>query len=331
MRTTLFFIFLLLINIACTKILEIPGPIFKPKPVLVGVLHPDSSLSVRLFMSREAKDTSGYKPITSSTVTFSEDNIALGKAVHAGDGFYVLTVEPKEGHTYKVQAEIPTYGIVEAEDFLPAFPSYTVTVGDRNSLNANSNPDITLQFKKTDKAYYWIGINATKLSHRAPQECRNIISTGGALNSECKKYLEKESNYVSSRSAVFDMFNGSFDELHSYYSFSSLARLLPEFVKDYQQPEVTFSLTNQGGSWTSPSSAEENVLELTVAGLAFDQYLKTSLFSLENQLVDSQGKLQNPFAEPTSASSNVKNGLGIFGARNGKYILLKLNSTSSKN
>ncbi|PMD87235.1 hypothetical protein BWI97_25860 [Siphonobacter sp. BAB-5405] len=331
MNYTLIFVFLLTVSTACTKVLEISGPSFKPKPVLVGVLHPDSSLSVRLFMSRAANDTAQYKPISSSAVTFSEDNTVLGKAVHAGDGFYVLTVKPKEGHTYKVQAEIPAYGTVEAEDFLPAFPSYMVTVGDRNSLNANSNPDITLQFKKTDQAYYWIGINATKLSYLAPRECWEVDTTGGALDAECRKYLEKWSTSLSSRSTVFDMFNGTFDELHNYYYFSSLVRLLPEFVKDSQRPEVTFATVGQGGSWTRNHPGEENVLELTVAGPAFDTYLKTSLFSLENQLVDSQGKIQNPFAEPTSASSNVKNGLGIFGARNGKYISLKLNSTVSKN
>lgn len=329
MKFLLLFIFSTLLLSSCTKILPLEGPAFEKKAVLTGLLHPDSLLSVRLTWSRPLTESSPYLPIESAQVTFFEDDKSLGIATYQRNGSYQLGLKPSVNHTYRVEVNVPEYGVLRAQDYLPELLPLTVQTGPRNPDNINSNPDLTLSFTPTPQASFWLAINHSRVRKDFPDTC--YTSNGSGLKPGCKfeETVVHLYNFISTRTPVFDQFNGSVDSFGGVFMFGAMTRVLPEYAPLGTQQNIVFSMLNTAyGLRADADSREKTYLEVTAAGPAFDRYLKTAFVSQANQLTDFNGSLQNPFAEPSPAYSNVENGLGIFGARNRRSIRLQLDSTS---
>ncbi|RRB00671.1 DUF4249 family protein [Larkinella rosea] len=318
---------------ACVQSVDIKGPAYQKKPVLVGTLHPDSLLTVRLSWSKPTSGTATAVPITDARVIFSQDRIALGQANHLTNGSYQLSIKPTENHLYAVSVTLSSGQTLFAEDYLPLWPAGQVIVSDKKKDNVNANPDITIQLDRAlaDSSFLWMGLYVTQYSsYGYPDGC--IVN--GQIKEGCVKDIRKllKSNYITTRSAVLDPFNGFFDALINKNSNSSPARVRPDVFNANPGYVITVAPLNQGEPWipepTNQVPPGENILELFTVGPAYDRYLKSAITGFQNRPTDFEGDLFNPFAEPTPVYSNVKNGLGLFGARNGRYIVLKLNTSN---
>jgi hypothetical protein len=333
---TLLFLSLIALLSACVQSVDIEGPAYQKKPVLVGTLHPDSSLTVQLSWSKPTSETATAAPIPDARVIFSQDHISLGQANYLTNGSYQLPIKPTGNHVYGVSVTLSNGQTLYAEDYLPLWPAGQITISDKKEDNVNANPDITIQLHKAlvDSSFLWMGLYATQyFSYGYPKEC--IVN--GQIKEGCVKDIRKllMSNSITTRSAVLDPFNGFFDALINKNSNSSPARVRPDVFNANPGYAITVAPLNQGGSWTPHPTNQvppgENILELFAVGPAYDRYLKSAITAFQNRPTDFEGDLFNPFAEPTPVYSNVKNGLGIFGARNGRYIVLKLNTSYELN
>jgi len=321
--------------LSCVQSVDIKGPDYVRKPVLLGILHPDSLLKVKLNWSRPTTTASLSSPIQNARVTFYRDGILLGKSSNSEEGVYSLPLKPQVGYMYKVEVSITDLPLITAEDYIPEWGNTELHVSNKTSLNTNNNPDIicTLEKNLPKNSFLWVGLYSTRYSSRGwPPGC--IIS--GQVQPGCDIIIVKNigDNHVTTRSPIFDSFNGFFDPLSDHFSNNSPARVRSDLFNSQINPVITFSPFNQGEErWDQAKKPNdqrplgENVLEITFAGPAYDRYLKSALLAYQNRLTDFDGNIFSPFAEPSPVYSNVTNGLGIFGARNGRYIVLKLNTT----
>lgn len=321
---------------ACVQSVDIEGPAYQKKPVLVGTLHPDSLLTVQLSWSKPTSGTDIAASITDARVIFSQDHMALGQATHLTNGSYQLPIKPPGNHIYGVSVTLSNGQTLYAEDYLPLWPAGQIIISDKKDDNVNANPDITIQLHKglVDSSFLWMGLYATQYSsYGYPKEC--IVN--GQIKEGCVEDIRKllKSNYITTHSAVLDPFNGFFDALINKNSNSSPARIRREVFNANPAYVITVAPLNRGEPWTPELTSQvppgENILELFAVGPAYDRYLKSALTAFQNRPTDFEGDLFNPFAEPTPVYSNVKNGLGLFGARNGRYIVLKLNTSYELN
>ena len=104
MKTLIIVIALLIIVTACVQTIDIKGPAYQAKPVLIGVIHPDSALSVHLSISKPTNRTLAAIPIMDARVAFLQDGRILGQANQMADGIYQLPIKPTGGHKYAVSA-----------------------------------------------------------------------------------------------------------------------------------------------------------------------------------------------------------------------------------
>lgn len=334
MRNLLFLLVVCSVS-GCIQAVDIDGPEYVKKPVVFGILHPDSLLKVNLTWSRPATTTNPALSIKNAEVTFFENGTPLGESVDKEDGNYSLPVRPKTGRSYKVEIKISALPLITAEDYIPRWMDTNLYVSDRNPSNTNSNPDITYTLKNflPDNSTLWMGLYSTQYF---PDGWAPGCIVGGQIQPGCELIIRKITgdSYVTTASPIFDSFNGFFDPLSNRFSNSSPARVRADILADEDTPTVKFAAFNQGedrwGQVKRPNDTRpfgENILEITFAGPAYDRYLKSALLAYQNRLTDFDGNLFSPFAEPSPVYSNVTNGLGIFGARNGRYIVLKLNTT----
>ncbi|MFT4032198.1 MAG: DUF4249 family protein [Siphonobacter sp.] len=291
--------------------MEISGPAYQKKIVLTGLLHPDSLLSIRLRYSKPVTDTGQYEPVSGATVLFEKDGVPLGTATERSAGQYNLPILPTVGHLYSVRAVVKGFETIEASENLPDLPAFEVSVGARNQSNPNSNPDITFSSSILSGNLIWLGIS-------------NSFHSFYKTSPTCPNCLVHETNRLLTKDVIFDSFNGYFDTFNSFYSYDYPARFQPDYIQNNVQVSTVFVMQNQGASWENPAPDEQNILDVFSAGKAFDQYLKTAILSQKNQIVNTHGELDNPFAEVVPVYSNVKNGLGIFGARNSRRIPLRI-------
>lgn len=312
------------ILLGCVKTLDIPAPAYVKKVVVTGILSPNDSLTVSLQynLKADAKD-SLYPIITNATVTFYENNVLLGEAKNYNNGLYRLNYSPKEGRKYKVMISVPDYGELEAEETLPISKEMTVVTSENKGNNPNNNPNFTATFRSAEaKANYWLSLyqddysskwndpNCSKYSGRpVPPSCKFIY------------YLSAAFNRFATNSYLSDRFNAEYDPLTGFYTYSRFMRIDNSKIKN-QEVIIDFTASNP-----LPKSAKNNesvYLRLLITGTGFDQYLKSAIAANFNKPADAYGNIGNPFAEPIPIYSNIKNGIGVFGAVIEKQVKIQL-------
>lgn len=293
------FVIIALALVGCSSLLDLESPAFEKKIVLTGILHPDSTLKIKLSFNQPNDDTLSPTLIDNASVSFQENGIDIGIGKPIGQGRYELQYKPKPSYTYKVRANINGFPVLAAEDIVPDVPIFSTQVSLPNPSNPNENPDIFITISQKDT--YWISAYRREFNKNS-----NTTTT--------------KSQSILSNSIEFDFFNSSFDNLLGMRSFEYYARIdqLKVALLPYTIKLITVNSINQ-----LKSPQEGFYLLVFRPSSTYDNYLKSSIIAYQNRLLNSDGELNNPFAESTPVFGNVTNGLGLFGAINSKVVVIK--------
>lgn len=309
-------IMVLLFLQGCVKTVDLPGNIFKKQVVAVGTPNPDSMLSVRLTYSLRPDTAAVYQGITNAEVSFLEDGIVLGKVSNAPKGVYSFNKQPLAGKRYAIRVNVPGFDELYAEDIIPQATSVISSKLASNPSNPNFSSDFELRITNYSppQTPIWFGIYNT----RKVRTVKPGSPTGSNLPDDIfYEYLNTASLGLLSNSQYLDRFNSFFDGLSGKYSFGDPARVDPVSATFDPNPVIRYTIVNQ-------IKKEDQVFTYSFAASAsYDKYLKSSIIAYQNRLLDASGALNNPFAEPTPVYSNIKNGLGIWGAYNAKRTMLQ--------
>lgn len=97
---------------------------FVPQIVLNSVITPDSLIEGDVFWSKSISDTSAFKLVDQFHVKLYEnDNIIFDD--QCSDGVIKTSLYPKEGASYKIELDIPKYGVVKASTNIPTTSTFT--------------------------------------------------------------------------------------------------------------------------------------------------------------------------------------------------------------
>lgn len=317
---TLCWVMTVLMSTGCEKVLDIAGPAYKRQVVLVGLLQPDSAISVRLVINSPANQLNHYDSIENATVTFYENNHVMGVITSGRKGNYQLTKKPKVGSVYRVEAMVPDYGQLVAQDSLPGLAPARLTDNGPNSANPNNNPDFTLSWQPSPSSgRYWLSAYVLQvrmvLGPGCPANVNGLLPPGCTFVDK----LETTYDYVLTNNILADRFSASYDSYRGAYSYGGLLRMLPDYLGS-QPAEFTFTLVNQFPPQKNRKPGEGLMFDFLIAGPQYDRFLKSAVQSAQNRVLTSEDVLSNPFAEITPVYSNVTNGQGIFGAMSRQRI-----------
>ncbi len=272
------------------------------KAVLVGILTPDSLITIRLtrtFSPGEKFDITRHS-INDAEIEVFENNISLGFMNSKGMGIYQLDVLPKPGRLYTIAAQTP-FGALKTSDSLHLSPIPAFKVSRPNPKNPNSNPDffVTLSRQKYETGNYWFSMKEIKDGAEAGSGWFNI----------------------SSNSPYLDSFNASEDQFYPLKHYGYLARLLPDL---YGEAKISLTCNNQINTIFTGGGAF--AVRVSYVSKPYDLFLRSAVQAIDNRFLNPDGNLNNPFYEPTTISSNIEGGLGVFGTiATQEFIIEELN------
>jgi Domain of unknown function (DUF4249) len=300
--------------VGCIKVIELPITIFEKRVVVSGILNPDSTIQAKITYSRHPDSTNAYTLVKNATVTFWENDLLIGSVANINSGIYKLNTKPTVGKKYTMKVNVPNYPELYAEDSIPARPNVVLNKYT-NESNVNQNPDIELFiFNKNQlqNSTVWFGAYTTsKVEYvkpgtpSGPLDPSNIIKITGLKNLN-----------IVSNSLFFDRFNAFFDGSVGKYTFGDPTRIDTKLFLLDKSNSVNFTFFNQ------LSKTDPSFIYIFNASPQYDKYLKSAITAYQNRLLDSNGDINNPFAEPSPVYSNVKNGLGVWVAYSGKKVSL---------
>lgn len=310
-------VLLLMALFGCEKTLDIPGPLYQKQVVITGLLQPDSVIAIRLTYTAPTNTTAAYEQIVNAQVALFDDGQLLGSLLYRDKGLYSIESYPKPGHTYRVVANVVGYGQVSAEDRMPAKPISQLRVDTLATGNPNNNPNFYVRWQPNDATTtHWLSFYVGKVSLAWPNDdCQRYVNK--VIPPECNfvYVLQRAQNYIVTNSVDLDHFNGAYDSFSGSYTYAGFARFNSDMVLG-KPVELRFTTYNQTAKVKNRKEGESNIVDLFAAGPSFDKFLRSVIQSKRNQITGSDDVLNNPFAEVTPIYSNVKGGLGIFGAVN---------------
>lgn len=294
----------------CEKTLDIPGPLYQKRVVLNGLLQPDSTIAIQLTYTAPTNTSIAYEQITNAQVTLTDNGQQLGVLLHKGGGVYRGMDRPKPGHTYRVVANVPGYGSVDAEDQMPYKPVSTLQVDSLVTGNPNDNPDFKVMWQPINAVAvqwlaFYVGYPDFDLS-LCPTNSTNCILTDITTFSQ---------NYIVTNSGYLDRFNSTYESYLGSYNFYGPVRFDPAKVLG-KPVDLTFTVANQIANRAHRKKGVGNIIDFFAASASYDKFLRSVMQARLNRIRNSDDVFRNPFAEATPVYTNVNNGLGIFGAIN---------------
>lgn len=275
---------------SCVKSLDIAPPAHISQNVLVGVLHPDSSIKIRIFKTLPSiSKENNYEGINNLVVNIFEDKNQKIVLKSTGNGYYSTNIKPKAGHFYAIEAIISENNILTAQDSIPIFELPLIQLTKPNPDNYNSNPDVIFTKNTNRQPYYWFSLNFSKKNINSPLT-------------------------ILSDSPYLDIFNSKINNIDGRRDYEVITRIKPDMPLG---KEIRIGFVN------SIKDTDAAYLYISCLSSNYDKYLKTAITAYQNSLVDNAGDLKNPFGDFLPVYSNVKNGLGIFVGYNSKKVLLK--------
>jgi hypothetical protein len=260
---------------SCEK--EVTFDFDKPAKLSLNcILNPDSTITVRLTLSRNIENDSTFQPIDDATIVLYENGTELGTLTPAGEGNYYLDYYPESQNEYKIIVIHPDFENLTAVTMVPQKPDVTFT------------PDTLKRIEQTE--WYWLDINF--VIHDLPgknnywlyekRTVHGVTNTGGG--------------FQNIKAPFIDDFNRSTEPESKFgFAYNYYVRISDT---GYDGEKMAFKLETVSDGLINFLSADEH----------YDKYIKSSVKARMN----SEDEL--PFKEPVQIYSNIENGYGIFGA-----------------
>ena len=277
MKKLLYIFVIASVSFSCVQEIDITPPLQKPKVVLMGFINPDSVMKVNIKLTNTTNEKIVKFPRIKQ-IRFYENNNLISETVKTKiNGEYYADYYPKVGNLYKVEVITEEYGTIAAEDSLVKRNEIEIK-GRVKTAKEIENPFYEVTLKNVNRIAYLV-------------------------------IIKRESNKI----IQFDILSDSnwLDPLGSYYDYRSglgkiyeiLYARLDDKAKGQKIVSIPFSVGS--GKLITSNIGDMATLEVISGSNKLDKYLKSLM-------INSTGKLYNPFAEPSPTYSNVDGGLGYF-------------------
>lgn len=298
MRYFILSVFALFLLASCEKDIKVVVPPHESKLVVNSITMEGDTIEVMVGKSVGVNDYN-YKRsqlITDANVVLTVDGVAQALTYDVISGTYRSKAVAEKGKAYLLKVSAKGYQDVEASTYVPALVSITSAGVINNARNTTSNgPQDELKLKFTDPAaasdYYVLrilpgqdySIQDSIYGYQNYSYSTCVTSSDPSIEDQYGDPLSGDECMNSSEILFGDgLFNGKEKELKVY--------IYSGFFQSY-------AITANGDTL-------KPVVELWHISEGYYKYMKTVRYSMNNE--------GNPFAEPTSVYTNIKNGYGIF-------------------
>lgn len=313
---------------SCARELDSSYLPFQKKVVLNGILQKDSLLKINLSLNLKNNDSLDFPLIQNAKVDFYENNQFLGRAEWVHDSYILPNYPIKENTLYKVVATIPEYGTVEAEDYVPKkLPSLKIK-GEEFPTKVYVGSDVIanyfISFKKEElKSAYgesnlWLqaaafGETSSWINKFTKDYCHT--DANGKFSDSCALINFHYFNpyLIGTNSNLVDGFNTTpFISALGRKIFNRYIRFNPIYFNPQENSiELNFEINGFGGG-TYPQKDGSELITIFNCSPNFDKYFKSVIINRPEPEYSPDVFGSNPFQEPASIHTNVKNGIGIF-------------------
>ena len=281
---------------ACEKTIELDVPLEDSKLVLHGYLNPDSTLKVQLTRSLFVLDRMDKRmDVAGATVKVFEDEKEIGSMVYKQNGWYELEgVRPKEGRSYRIEAEKAGFEKISAsERLLAGVPVGTITVdtvNEQQNGNLYSSVEVAFTIEDQPGKNYYI---PTATHYIKARGFNPYTGTEEVMEMKNSYYLQSGEPYVES------------------FCYNNCVAIVTDSYVDGKNIKVKLrgSFHSYPQDWTILE--ETYYVKLYHASPSYYLYHATLNKNYEND--------GNPFSEPTPVFTNVEGGYGVLGALNPTY------------
>ena len=312
------FLCLLIHLSSCNKESDLPFPTTGRQVVLNGILDPDSTIRVTLTETIPLDEAPNFPVITDASVVLYEDDRIVDTLMFQKNK-YILDYYPQAGKEYRIEAQVPTYGVVRASDLIPSPPIFNVCYQqDTNDqyMFADAIINISIYNPEQEAHSYWVDITSIEYDYRVCEEIEDSL----VCDNGSPVFFRPKTEGYESYSTLPDPFNSYINNIaggvrayDEYIRINSEAATSKIIELDIASPTGY----NYLATYRSLHDSLSYSLNVINASEAYDRYLKSSItYYLAFDYGNPDDQRPNSFAEPIEIYSNVENGTGIFAAYN---------------
>lgn len=265
---------LLLLFFGCVKPIDIDQ--FSEKKVVVNCILTESPIqTLSLNYSSSLKDTN-YEEIENAKIILFENGNIIGEFNKNGFSQWKINFCPKTGSTYLLNIEIPNMPLITATTIMPK----------KININKEKTRDtgIRKHFVKEEDNLFWVF---------AFEKNKDTIMRDIKIDRKYKLIQELATNYEK------------VDNFNNRETFSSIFEHKPHFIYLRMTQNIEDKKFFLEGNLYSSIIVFRSVSE------EYDKYLKSSI---QKMLVYQSFDDPTQWLDENEIYTNIKNGLGIFGA-----------------
>ena len=291
----LIILFVLIVSAGCKEIIEYDEKSVREALVVSGILEKGKVIDIRLSKSINRFDDAGFQQPDDKTIVFYEDGVRMGVLRNAGKGRYVsdgFLATP--GKAYRIEIFDNGKEIASAETFLPLPLSINGLDSVSRIIDGNKRLLVKLKFDEPPGTE-----NFYRLEFReelfvpyltSKNEVRvQMITIPGEINTE-KNWLIRGMGLFSENDKFHDW------AVNRFYIFSDRHiqgnNLLLELDMPYFRTDSVLGTNRK----------------------IYLQSISPDYFYYLRSVMQQYSTSENPFNEPVQIYTNIKGGVGVFGA-----------------
>ena len=306
-----------------------------PQVVLNSVISPDSTINVSLYWSNSVSDTSKYHSVERFAAKLFEDDKLIFDE-EGQNGLLSNKFRPKEGSEYRLEVDVPDYGILSAKTSIPISPEIDVEY-----IGVKGNPRVYYD------SYYHFSVN--KIVSRDPTRSVMIRAMGLYHKDapEFSRSLYTNNSFCDQFNAVNDGYDAAIKGSaigHDYYirvPYNNIRKSLPlifsvsGFTSYNNAPMIGIDDSGSPIYDENPIIGYDDfgfpifrydklqpthiVVEVITPSSEYDKYYKSAYMQV------AIGDIDPPiFNDIYPISSNVDNGLGLFAGYSSSIFKIEL-------
>lgn len=293
------------------------GGKFTPRVVFNSIINPDSVIKGDLFWSKHVHDKDKHKRVDEFSMKLYEEDILIYE-FQGVDGVFNTDIYPKPDSEYRVEIDVPNYGIVKAQTYIPINSTF---VSEYNGMNADSVNYEAYHFFTINSVYtiqkprsFWIKSRAI-----FSDNSQKYISTFYTNNPFCdQSFINKDGGDILLTGT--DIFYFDFIRIPYENTLQGTGIPLSFCVNNNSYPsrrENVFAGVDEWGDdiWEEViTKFDRSEIILITPSDDYDKYYRS--LHLQRSSINTDIPI---FNQPTHVYSNIENGIGIFAG----YIVKK--------
>lgn len=278
---------------ACIEVdYDFGGHAPEPQVTINALLTPQEEFTVSLHWSGIYTDEQmRFSPVSEAEIRLFEDGREVVRCTASPQGATNTGFRAATGRRYRLEVDVPDYGLLSAETDVPAAPQADIG------------------FVRQKGGYRHFLLDALTV----PRDVKAVWIRGDYIQTEQATGTKRaEISEYYTPSPFVDQVNGAndayeADEKGSTIVFEKFLRIPCE--NSEQVLPLRFSVWGSTDEWTR----FRHTFRVITPSSAYDRYMRSRY---KQQLNSEWGAEENPFIEQITVYSNISNGLGIFAGYN---------------